>query len=65
MFEWGVRRYEAGSCHAASVHHPHLKLCELGKRIFDAFLNCTNLNGEFESGIFNHLFAHGCSFPGT
>ena len=28
-------------------------------------LDRADLGGDFESGIFDHLFAHDCSFPGA
>ena len=50
---------------AASANHPGLQLGDFGKSGFDAVLYGANLGSDFVGCIFDHLFAHDFSFPGT
>ena len=56
---------EAGAGDGAGAHHPRLKLGDFGKRGVDAVLDCADLGGDFVGGVFDHLFAHDCSFSGA
>jgi hypothetical protein len=47
------------------VDHASLQLREFRECSFDAFFDCANLSGDFIGGVFDHLFAHHCSFPGA
>ena len=51
--------------HRIDPHDARLQLGDFGERGVDGVLDRANLGGDFESGIFDHLFAHDCSFPGA
>jgi hypothetical protein len=46
------------------MHHTALQLGDFGERSVDAVFDRANLSCDFIGGIFDHLFAHDCSFPG-
>ena len=48
-----------------ALDHASLQFGEFAKGGLDALLDGANLGGDFISGIFDHLFAHDCSFPGA
>ena len=55
---------EAGLHCRSRMDHAGLKLGDLDQCRFDAVFDRADLRGDFMSGIFDHLFAHNCSFPG-
>jgi hypothetical protein len=44
------------------VHHPGLQFGKFDKRGVDRIFDRANLRGDFKGSIFDHLFAHDCSF---
>ena len=65
LLEGGVARRHSGARDAAGADHARLQLGKLAEGGLDAVLDCTDLGCNFISGVFDHLFAHDCSFPGA
>ena len=60
-----MNRRGADMGHRIGPHNPGLKLGDFGQRAVDRVLDRADLRSDFESGVFNHLFAHDGSFPGA
>ena len=56
---------EADASHRIRAHDARLQLGDFGERGVDRVLDRADLGGDFVGGIFDHLFAHDCSFPGA
>ena len=61
----GWRRADVGDAGTSTCIIRRLQLGDFGKRGVDAVFDRADLGGDFISGIFDHLFAHDCSFPGV
>ena len=60
-----VHRRGADTSERGDMHHPALEDGDLAQRGVDTVLDRADLGGDFIGGIFDHLSAHDCSFPGA
>jgi hypothetical protein len=63
--KYPIERSERHPSHRTGAHDASLQLGNFSERSFDAILDRTDLSGDSIGGIFDHLFAHDCSFPGA
>ena len=58
----GMDRRRANPGDRVDVHHPGLQFGKFGQHGVDRILDRADLGSDFKGSVFDHLFAHDCSF---